>query len=257
MNKSHQLFSGLLLCLFISACSTSHKLPFESFSLEPITIKTLIKEIGKTENQEQHTQIGRFNAEYIGVQEQSNFKGYARIAKDSLMMISMSGMLGGEVFKVLLSPEKSRTLNRMEETYSMTEYNSADQIIPLPFDLLQSVLSYHFTSLIDKNYVLDVEDKMYKVEDKKDKKSYTSLKVDGNHRVRHLFYKDFEKNASVNVTYSTFIEMNNKLFPENIEVTISNKREVVILRLNIKRAETKDELSFPFHINKHYTVLNY
>lgn len=255
MNKSLRQLLAFAFISLITACSTSHKLPFESFSLEPLTLKTLSKEIAQTENQEENTQISRFTATYSGIQEQSNFKGYARVAKDSLMMISMSGMIGGEVFRVLLSPEQSRSLNRMEETYSISDYESTDQIIPLPYELLQSVLSYNFTPLIDKHSSLDIEDKMYKIENKESKKNYTSLKVDGNYRVRHLFYKDFENNASVNVTYSTFIEVNNKLFPENIEVTINNKREVVILRLTVKRVETKDKLSFPFSINKHYTRL--
>ena len=93
---------------------------------------------------------------------------------------------------------------------------------------------------------------MYMLEDKKNKENYTSLEVDGRYMVRKLYYKDIIENSSVNVVYNSFLEVGDKLFPQDVEVTIHNKRESAILRLSFKRVEFKDSLSFPFNVSSRY-----
>lgn len=245
----------VVLTLAVVSCSSTRHLPFESYSLEPLTEKGLLEKITETENGEQFTQIGRFSADYIGVQEQSSFKGFVRIAQDSLMMMSISPGVGGEAMRMLLSPDSSKTLNRIETTYLETTYDAAAQMIPLPYDLLEALLSYNFSNLVTKDYSLSIVDKMYNLEDKKNKHNYTSIQVDGRFMVRKLYYKDFENNSSVNVVYNSFLEVGDKLFPQYIEVTINNKKETAILKFSIKRVDFKDSLSFPFNVSSRYIRL--
>lgn len=247
------LISGI--AIFVVSCSSTRHLPFASYSLEPLTKKGLVQKVVETENAEDYTQIARFTADYLGVQEQSSFKGFARIAQDSLMMLSLSPGIGGEAMRILLSPDSSKTLNRIESTYSEASYEDVDQMIPLPFELFQSLLNYHFTDFITDDFSLSIQDKMYALENKKDKQHYTSIAVDGRYMVRKLYYKDFLRNTSVNVVYNTFMEVEGKLFPQDIEVTINSKRESVILRLSVKRVEFKDELSFPFKVSSRYVKI--
>lgn len=242
----------VVLAVFVLGCSSTRHLPFESYSLEPLTEKGLVEKFTETQNSEEYTQISRFTAEYVGVQEQSNFKGFARIAQDSLLMMSLSPGVGGEAMRMLLSPETSKVLNRIETTYEERSYEASQQMIPLPYDLLQALMSYSFSSLITKDYTLSIKDKMYMLEDKKNKENYTSIEVDGRYMVRKLYYKDFMENSSVNVVYNSFLEVGDKLFPQDIEVTIHNKRESAVLRLSFKRVEFKDSLSFPFNVSSRY-----
>lgn len=246
----------IVIALFILGCSSTRHLPFESFSLEPLTEKGLLEKISETENQEMYTQIGRFTAEYVGVQEQSNFKGFVRIAQDSLLMLSISPGVGGEAMRVLLSPDSSKTINRIDYTYRETSYDAASQLIPLPYEFLQAILSYNFTKLVDKSYSLSVVNKMYVLEDKKNRHDYTALQVDGRYMVRKLYYKNFDENSSVNVVYNSFIEYDGGLFPQDIEVSIINKKESAVLRFSIKRVDFKESMSFPFNVSSRYIRLN-
>ena len=252
MNRIIKIVLVFIIAAFVVSCSSTRHLPFESFSLEPLTEKGLVEKITETENAEEFTQISRFSAEYIGVQEQSNFKGYARIAQDSLLMLSLSPGLGGEAMRILLSPDSSKTINRIETTYAETSYDAAEQMIPLPYDLLQALLSYRFSDLVTDDYSLSIKDKMYALEHKKNKQQFTSIQVDGRYMVRKLYYKNFIDNSSVDVVYSSFIEVGSQLFPQNIKVTIHNKRTAVVLRLSIKRVEFKKSLSFPFNVSSRY-----
>lgn len=246
----------IALAIIMSACTSTRRLPFKSFSLEPMTEGNLIEKIYTTENEERYTQISRFSAEYSGVQEQSSFKGFARIAQDSLMMLSLSPGIGGEAMRMLLSPDSSKIINRLESTYSETSYNAAQQMIPLPYKVLQALLSYHFSDLFTADYSLAIKDKMYFLENKKQKQYYMAFNIDGNYMVRKLYYKDFRSNCTVNVVYNTFQESDGKFFPQDVEITIKNSKEIVILRLSIKRVEFKKSLSFPFKVSSRYVRLN-
>lgn len=256
MNRTVKYITFLVLAILVVGCSSTRHLPFESYSLEPLTEEGLVEKIGETENSEEFTQISRFTAEYAGMQEQSNFKGYARIAQDSLLMMSVSPGMGGEAMRMLLSSETSKTLNRIESTYTETSYEASQQMIPLPYDLLQALLSYNFSGLVTKDYTLSIKDKMYNLEDKKKKQNYTSIQVDGRFMVRKLYYKDFVENSSVSVLYNSFFEVDGQLFPQDVEVTINNKRASAVLRLSFKRVEFKDSLSFPFHVSSRFIRVN-
>ncbi len=243
----------IALGLMVVSCASTRRYPFESFSLEPMTKKGLVKEIKKTENSETYTQINRYSAEYHGVQEQNSFRGFVRIAQDSLLMLSVSPMVGGEAMRVLLSADSSKMINRVDDTYSVSSYSAAQQMIPLSYELLQSVLAYHFSEDVTNDYALSVQDKMYALEDKGDAANYTLILVDGNYMVRKLLYKDFKNNSVINVVYNTFFEgSNGKLFPQNLEITIKNKSEVAVLRLTVKRVEFTSKLSFPFRVSSKY-----
>ncbi len=245
----------IIICLWaltLASCSSTKKLPFESFSLQPETEKTLLLKIGKTENNNKYTQISRFTAEYAGMQENSSFKGYVRIAQDSMLMMSLSGSIGGELMRMVLSPDTAITLNRWDFTYSLKSYQASEQMIPLPYDLLQALLGYHFTDVLSRDFDLSVKDGMYIMEGKKNKYNYIAYMIDSNYYVRKLFYKNFLSNVSVNVQYNSFLDLDGKIFPQDIEVSIQNKTEWGMLKLQIKKVDFKDEMTFPYSISSKY-----
>lgn len=242
----------MIALLFLASCSSTRKLPFSSYSLEPVTKAMLVEKVKETGNENQYTQISRFSAEYSGMQETNNFKGFARIAQDSLLMLSLSPMVGGEAFRLLLSPDSSKSLNRIEKVYQVSDYDLPAQMIPLPYEMVEALFAYRFESLIDKGFQLSIVDGMYHLEDKKHKDHYTSVKVDGQYLVRNLHYKDFVANANVRVSYNSFLEVGDKLFPQDIEVHIQKGKELAVLRISIKKVDYKSSLSFPFHVSSKY-----
>ncbi len=240
------------LTLMVMSCAPKRQLPFGSFSLSPLTEKGLIEKIKTTENSATYTQISKFTAEYIGINEQSHFKGFVRIAQDSLLMLSISPIVGGEAMRLLLSPDSSKTINRIMSSYKATSNSPENQIIPLSYQKFQALLNYRFSDLISNDYSLSIQDKMYCLEDKKQKSTYTALHIDGEHMVRRFYHKDFTQNTSVLVVYNTFSENANKRFPQDVELTIQHRSETAILRLSIKRVEFKEKLSFPFKVPSRY-----
>lgn len=251
MNKNVVVKVVLVCVVFMMSCTTSRKLPFKTFFLEPHTEQSLLEEVAKHDNDSKYTQISRFSGEYVGVQEQSSFKGYVRIAEDSLMMLSMSGMVGGEVMRVLMSPEESKTLNRLEETYVVEDFATSLQIIPLPFELLQAVLNYNFSELLE-DYTLSIEDHMYVMTDSKMDDPLTYVKIDGSYVPQQVFYKDFKRNISVTVDYKSFLDVDGQKFPNEIVIGIQNRSNNATLSLTIKRVVFKDSMTFPFTVPERY-----
>lgn len=243
------------MVVMLCACSSTHRLPFASFSLEPITETDLVSKVLSTVNTNDYTQISRFSVAYSSRSEENNFKGYVRVAQDSLLMLSLSPLIGGEVLRSLFSEDSCKTLNRVDHIYTVSAYNVEDQMIPLPFEMLQSVFSYNYSTVINVDYKLSVVDGMYVLEDKKQRDFYASVKVDGEYRIRCFLYKNFVDNSLVDVKYISFFEVDGHLFPENIEVRIQQNNEIVLLRLVNKKVEFKSSLAFPFHVSSHYVKL--
>ena len=246
----------ILICLWVlilASCTSTKKLPFKSFSLQPETEKTLLEKVSQTENDNEFTQISRFTADYTGLQESNSFKGYARIAQDSMLMMSLSATIGTEVLRMVLSPDTAMTLNRLDFTFSMKSYESSEQLIPLPYELLQALLSYNFTDVMSDGFTLSIQDKMYMMEGERNKRNYVAYMIDSNYFVRKFTYKNFVANVTVGVQYNSFFDLDGKLFPQDIEVTIQNKNEWGVLRLKIKKVDFKEQLTFPFSISSKYT----
>ena len=241
-----------ILLVLIASCSSTRKLPFANYSLEPVTQAMLVDKMIANDNAHKYTQISRFFATYSGEQETTSFKGFARIAQDSLLMLSLSPTIGGEAFRLLLSPDSSKSLDRIEKVYRSSSYELAQQMIPLPYDLVEAVFAYRFSPLVGRNFQLSIADGMYHLEDKKQKTSYTSLKVDGRFLVRKLHYKDFVYNTNVQVSYNSYLELDGQLFPQEVEIHVQKGSDVAMLRITIKKVDHKTSLSFPFHVSSKY-----
>lgn len=252
MKRIKNIILWSVLVALLAACSPARHLPFSSYALEPVTTAMLLDKIHATDNTHKYTQISKFTAEYAGMHETTNFKGFARIAQDSLLMLSLSPVVGGEAFRLLLSPDSTKSLNRLEKVYQVSDYQQAQQIIPLPYPLVEALFAYHFSSIVNPSYQLSISDGMYHLEDKRGRDHYTSLKVDGQYRVRTLQYKDFESQATVRVSYNSFLELDHQLFPQDIEVHIQKKHELIVLRISLKKVDFKSSLSFPFQVSSRY-----
>jgi len=255
MIQNFKISLGFILMLLLAACSSTRHLPFESYSLEPETPKTLLQKIAQTESAQKYLQISRFTAEYSGMQEQNNFKGYVRIAQDSMLMLSLAPVVGSELMRMVLSPDSALLINRFDYTYSRRPYEASQQMIPLPYPLLEALLSYHFSDQLRHNFSLSIQEGMYLLESANDRGHYSSYAVDANYLVRKFYYKDFVSNTTVDVQYLSFLELDEQLFPQDIEVKVRRGAQVAILRLKVKKVESKTHLSFPFSVSSRYTLV--
>ena len=133
-------FSFLLLLIIIVSCSTQRKI-----------IKTPIKEEGadylfkKLKEHELKYQwfTAKFSAEYSNKGQTNSFNGQIRIRKDSVIWLSFSPAFGIEVFRMMVTQDSVKFINRMNSTFFKGDYNFVNRYLNtnIDFDILQSFLT--------------------------------------------------------------------------------------------------------------------
>jgi hypothetical protein len=128
------------LSILLSSCNSQRKI-----------IKTPIKEEGADylfkklkEHELKYTWFtAKFSAEYKNKGQSNSFNGQLRICRDSVIWLSFSPALGIEVFRIMLTQDSVKFINRMNNTYFSGDYAYVNRYLNtnIDYDLLQSFLT--------------------------------------------------------------------------------------------------------------------
>src|ERR1035437_11040139 len=128
-------FSFLLVLVILASCSTQRKI-----------IKAPIKEEGAEylfkklkEHELQYNWLtAKFSAEYKNKGQTTSLNGQIRIRKDSVIWLSFSPALGIEVFRMMLTQDSVKFINRMNNSFFAGDYNYVNRYLHtnIDFDIL-------------------------------------------------------------------------------------------------------------------------
>jgi hypothetical protein len=175
--------------------------------------------------------------------------------KDSIIWISVNGLLGIEGMRMLIDKDSVRTMNKLDKEYQVRSLDYLQEVAALPLDLrsLQELIIGNpvFLNSTIKSYSVSediisllCEGSWFRnlVSFKKNDHLILHSKLDDvdvlRNRTCYLNYADYDNKKGVN--FST---------TRNISVTEKTKLEV---KLNFKQYEFNETLSFPFSIPKNY-----
>jgi hypothetical protein len=258
-----------ILILLLVSCSTQRKI-----------IKAPIREEGadylfkKLKEHELHYGwlTAKFSAEYKNKGQTTSFNGQIRIRKDSVIWLSFSPALGIEVFRMMVTQDSVRFINRMNNTYFTGDYNYVNKYLNtnIDFDILQSFLTGNDLSFYENGKFragLDMNANAYKLvtaERMKLKKfarnSQENLRVliqniwidPETFKITRANVKEIrEPNIQLGAQYSSFEKIEEQLFPKEMSFDISADNnlslEVSFSKIAINAAQT-----FPFKIPQSY-----
>jgi len=200
----------------------------------------------------------KINTDYQGSDgKKYDVNVFIRMKKDSLIWLSVNGLLGIEGMRVLIDRDSVKILNKLEKEYQVRSLDYLQNVAALPLDLrsLQELI-------IGNPVFLDSNIKSYSQDG-----DIISMMCEGDwfrhlislnnndHLVLHsklddvdimrnrtcfLNYADYENKKAVNFSTS-----------RNISVTEKTKLDI---KLNFKQYEFNETLSFPFSIPKNYKL---
>src|SRR5208283_696073 len=110
--------------------------------------------------------IAKFSADYKNKGQKNSFNGQIRIRKDSVIWVSFSPALGIEVFRMMLTQDSVKFINRMNNTYFAGDYNYVNQYLNtnIDYDILQSFLTGNDLSFYEnEKFRAGVENGIYKL----------------------------------------------------------------------------------------------
>ena len=184
-----------------------------------------------------------------------DFNAFVRIRKDSVIWVSVNAALGIEAFRVIITPDSAKVLNKLDKVAQLRSVNYLQEVTQLPFDF------YQLQDLIIGNPIyLDSNIVSFKKDEE-----YISLMSNG-HPFKHYITvggTDYLINSSklddaevgrsrtAVLNYGEYETRGNIKFATKRKISLAEKNKLDIT-LEFKQFNFNENLNYPFSVPKNY-----
>ena len=259
----------LLLSMFFASCS--RKKNVESADIVSHTEVDSVYKLLNDNKFEAEWFSAKFKGTYHRPDDNKMFNGQIRIRKDSLIWVSITAVMGIEVFRVEIEPDSLTFINRLEKTYitSSTDYLRKRVGVDVDFDMLESVIlgndfPYYQTDVFKlsdrgENYLLSTISRS-KIKKHSGDVIKGSRILMQNILVDKETYKINKQTVKVvgddrtklRIQYDNFKMVQGQLFPHKIIIRYKEDNKT-FMEFNFSNIEIDNKLRFPFKISKKYS----
>jgi Domain of unknown function (DUF4292) len=189
--------------------------------------------------------------------KKNDFNANIRLQRDSILWISINALLGIEAFRVIITPDSVKVLNKLDKVVQLRSVNYLQEITRIPFTFaeLQDLLVGN-PIYFDSNIV------SYKHE----AASITIVSVGQlfkhlltvnpvNYQMQHSKLDDINnaRARTADITYGDYENYSNFLFSTSRKITVSEKSKLEI-EMKFRQYDFNVPLNFPFNIPKNYKL---
>jgi len=186
-----------------------------------------------------------------------------RIKKDSIIWGTANAFLGIEVARFVITQDSLKMINRLNNTYLLTDINYLKTLLNIDIDylMLQSLLTAtdfpHFNTSdfeiknIDELYVLYADKRNSKINDK----IFINQRIEidtATFKILKNYVTDKDYNYSLETTYSNFRSIDAQFFPHRIDCFAKKGIDNLHVTIEYSRIVLDNDLSFPFSIPEKY-----
>jgi Domain of unknown function (DUF4292) len=187
--------------------------------------------------------------------KKADFNAFLRLKKDSVLWISINAALGIEAFRVLITPDSVKVLNKIDKVIQLrsVEYLQEVAKIPLTFYELQDLL-------VGNPVFLDSNITSYKREERTvslisigELFKHLLTVSSGDNLLQHSKLDDVDaiRARTADITYGDYETKNSIRFSTFRRITVSEKTRLDIT-LQFKQFDFNADLNFPFNIPRNY-----
>lgn len=279
MGKSKVIL--LLLVALVFSCKSTKEFYTNDGKLRNISDAKLINSVESNYTEYSNIFFKKFKAEVSFNGEKKSFKGNLFLQKDSSIVVSINPLMGIELFRVKLSPNKVEIIDRPKKKYSAGNYQILwDKfMIELDYETVQRILlnelyTYPITRLDDryiKRYKHDIAGDHYQL------KSVKSGRMDRKYRrektealvlhefsilpeifkVSKSYIKDFGVNSEVTIDYSNFVSIHNQFVPSLLSIKGQRDQKAFSMIVKFENIELNSENSIGFKVSSRYEKINF
>lgn len=189
--------------------------------------------------------------------KKNDFNAFIRLQKDSALWVSINALLGIEAFRVLITPDSVKVINKLDKVVQLRSVNYLKEITKLPFTFkeLQDLI-------IGNPIYFDDEIVSYKREANGLSvvhmgalfKHLLTLNSD-NMIVQHSKLDDVDplRARTADISYGDYETRDGKQFSTFRKITLSEKSKLDI-EMKFKQFDFNVPLNFPFNIPKNYKL---
>lgn len=187
--------------------------------------------------------------------KKNDFNAALRIKKDSIIWISINAVLGIEAFRVMITPDSVKVLNKLDRLVQLRSVSYLQEVtrIPMTFYDLQNLLIGN-PLFLDSNFLSYKRDEtgisLIHVGE-----LFKHLLTVNNNDYRLLYSKlddvNTAKARTAYIAYGDYTTKNNKPFSTFRKITVSEKAKLDI-EMQFRQFDFNEELNYPFNIPKNY-----
>ncbi len=273
MMRQRQIITILLSLLLMAFSSFSQT---DTLCLKKMKSKRLVKQLVSGYN-------SYYNCSYkIDANVETKDKKHRlnisyRSVKDSIIWINVSHNTGIPVARFLITPDSTKFLNRLKNTYTLMANSDIQKKFgyDVNFDMIQSVFNAELIKLEgDKElvraygrYKVYQDSGLYVLQNLKERKIQRLIKKDK--MAEHLLHKvfinrdfriksnqieDHTKHQTVWIDYDKYKESKGFRYAKIIDFLLQNEKESLSIKLKVRKAKFNlKKLSFSFKIPSKYT----
>jgi hypothetical protein len=217
-------------------------------------VKNIIADI--TKNRIDFTTFAaKVKIEYEGKENSDQATAYIRIQKDSLIWISLTGALGIEGMRVLITKDSVKLMNKLQKTVQYRSLAYLQDLTEVPFDFyaLQDIIVGN-PVFLDSNivsYQSNGKDLLVLMAGNVFKHLITLENND--FKVLHSKLDDIDatRNRTCDITYDGYENASNFNFSTKRKITVAEKAKLNI-NLDFKSYNFSKPQDYPFNIPKNY-----
>lgn len=272
------------LLILGSGCKHAEKIVIEK-KIRPIGIKRLVRVVTGNELKYRTLSVKKVSLTIDNNGKVHSVRGFYRIKRDSIIQVSAQTLII-PVGKLELGTDSFKIVNHLDKQVMKGTIQKIAETIgyDIDFQTIQSILSNHMQSLKQelkenqfKDYVLVVENNMYKISSIRDRRfrkfAANEVKLerfkqrkDEQHLVkqdifvdpdifvvRKEIYHDIDTDRIITIEFSEFKAIGTKWFPGMIHLTVSGKEKLDI-QVELSKVSIDDENDFGFSIPSKYKM---
>jgi hypothetical protein len=182
-----------------------------------------------------------------------------RMKKDSVIWLSLTGLLNVEGYRVLITRDSVHVMNKLKKIIQHRSISFLQEVAQIPFDFntLQDLIVGN-TVFLDSNIV------SYKIRDDVKQttlimmgKIFKHLLVYASETSRPVHSKlddvDNMRNRTADITFDNYEDKNGHVFSTKRFISVAEKSKLDI-NLDFKQYTFDEPLDFPFKVSKNYKV---
>lgn len=184
-----------------------------------------------------------------------DFNAFLRMKKDSVIWISINAALGIEAFRILITPDSVKVLNKLDKVAQLRSMSYLQEITQLPFDFhtLQELLIGNPVYL-DSNIVSFRQEEEYVSLMSMGTLFKNYITVGANdYLINSSKLDDAEmgRSRTAVLSYGDYESKDNIRFATKRKISVAEKSKLDI-SLEFKQFDFNENLNYPFNIPKNY-----
>ena len=212
--------------------------------------------------------IDEINFEYLTIKSKIQFQeastsknatALIRLRKDSIIWFNLSGTLGVQGIRGILTLDSVKILNRVDKEYRQLDYDELSKEFNFKIDyfIIQAMVLGEMPKKAQENETITRRKDSYIIH-----QTFGDIYIDNyisviNNKVTEVNILEASTKNSMTLMYGDFQEFNNQFFPYSSFVSLIHNNEFGELETKVNITHTKVELSnkelnFPFTIPKKY-----